>query len=68
MRKAITIYVDDDTWLGNLCAGFVCWRGEKENCVTFLNEAIPDDAIGIYLPFDAKGRGLKGTQWIKEDT
>ena len=40
MKKALTIYIDDDAELTNLCGGFVMWAG-NENSVTLLNEKVP---------------------------
>lgn len=64
MKKALTIYIDDDAELTNLCGGFVMWKGDKENSVTFLKESIPKEAEGFYLPMKADGK--KGTQWVSE--
>ena len=64
MKKALTIYIDDDAELTNLCGGFVIWKGDKENSVTFLNESIPKEAEGFYLPM--KSDGTKETQWVSE--
>ncbi len=63
MKKALTIYIDDDAELTNLCGGFVMWSG-NENSVTFLNEKVPKEAEGFYLPMKADGK--KGTQWVSE--
>ena len=64
MKKALTIYIDDDAELTNLCGGFVMWKGDKENSVTFLNESIPKETEGFYLPM--KSDGIKGMQWVSE--
>ena len=64
MKKALTIYIDDDAELTNLCGGFVIWAG-NENSVTFLNEKVPEKAEGFYLPM--KSDGKKGTQWVSNE-
>lgn len=64
MKKALTIYVDDDAELKNLCGAFVCWKGTYST-VTFLNEKIPDDATGFYLPLGKQEEPAR-TQWIRE--
>ncbi len=66
MKKALTIYIDDDVELKHFCGGFVCWRGES-NSVTLLSEKVPDDAVGFYLPFEKQAEGA-GTQWVREVT
>ena len=64
MKKALTIYIDDDTELTNFCGGFVMWQG-KENSVTFLNEKVPKEAEGFYLPM--KSDGKNGTRWVSNE-
>lgn len=64
MKKALTIYIDDDAELTNLCAGFIMRQGEY-NSVTFLNEKIPKEAEGFYMPMKADGK--KGTQWVSNE-
>lgn len=65
MKKALTIYVDDDADLKNLCGAFVCWKGTN-NSLTLLNEKIPDGATGFYLPFDKQEEPIR-TQWIMKN-
>lgn len=63
MKKALTIYVDDDARLGNLCGAFLCWKG-TETSLTMLNEAIPKDAAVLYLPWESTtGR----TEWLLDN-
>ena len=40
------------------------WKDDKENSVTFLNESVPKEAEGFYLPM--KMKGTKGTQWVNK--
>ena len=63
MKKALTIYVEDDAELGNLCGAFVCWRG-GDSSVTMLNEKIPDGAEGFYLPWESE---TKETEWVMKE-
>ena len=63
MKKALTIYVDDDAELKHLCGTFVCWKGEH-NSVTMMNELIPNNATGLYLPFDKQEESW--TKWLQE--
>lgn len=62
MKKALTIYIDDDAELKNICGAFICWRGEH-NSLTLLNEKVPDNAVGFYLPFE-KQEEPTSTKWI----
>ena len=64
MKKELTIYIDDDDRLTNICAAFVCWEGEKSS-VTMLNEKVPEEATGIYLPFQSQ-TGI--TKWITDNS
>lgn len=64
MKKALTIYVDDDADLRNMCAAFVCWEGNSTS-LTMLNETIPKDVTGVYLPW----KSMTGkTEWIFDNT
>lgn len=60
MKKALTIYVDDNADLLNMCAAFVCWEGNSTS-LTMLNETIPKEATGMYLPWESK---TGKTEWI----
>ena len=64
MKKALTIYVDDDAELINICGGFATREDGKDNSVTFLNEIVPKEAEGVYLPMDSGG--INRTQWVSE--
>ena len=63
MKKALTIYIDDDAELTNFLGGFVMYVGNKAS-VTFLNEKVTKETEGFYLPM--KSDGKKGTQWVSE--
>ena len=62
MKKALTIYIDDDTELKHYLATFVVWRGE-ESSVTMQSGAIPEGANALYLPWENK---TKEAQFFKE--
>ena len=64
MKKALEIWVDDDAELKNVVGAFICCKGES-NSLTALNEKIPDDAKGFYLPFE-KQEEPTHTQWLRE--
>ena len=64
MKKALTIYVDDNADLRNMCASFVCWEGNSTS-LTMLNESIPKEATGIYLPWKSE---TGKTEWIFDTT
>lgn len=66
MKKALTIYIDDDAELTNICAAIICWKGSN-NSLTMLNEHIPDSAEGFYLPFDKQPEPTR-TKWISKDS
>lgn len=64
MKKALTIYVDDDAYLGNICAAFLCLK-DNSNSLTMLNETIPKEATGMYLPWKTE---TGKTEWIFDNT
>lgn len=64
MKKVLTIYVDDDADLRNMCAAFVCWKGNLTS-LTMLNETIPKDVTGVYLPWKST---TEKTEWIVDST
>lgn len=49
MRKAITIYVDDNSTLRNLCGAFVLVDGDEMPSVSMNNWDLTG-AIGLYIP------------------
>lgn len=65
MKKALEIWIDDDAELKNLCGAFICWKGTN-NSLTMLSEKIPDDAEGLYLPFDKQEEPTR-TQWLTKE-
>lgn len=64
MKKALEIWVDDDAELKVIVGAFICFKGES-NSLTALNEKIPDDAKGFYLPFEQQEEPTH-TQWLSE--
>lgn len=64
MKKALTIWVDDDCDLKNFCATFVVWE-DKQSSVTMMNETVPESAKGFYLPWKTSDGK---TVWIDKDS
>lgn len=56
MKKALTIYIDDDAEMVGYCATFIHQRSETEKAVTMQNLSIPSGKNALYLPFHAKPR------------
>lgn len=68
MKKALTIYIDDDETLLYVCGAFISMNDNPEllTNTTLLNEKIPKNVIGFYLP-RTKNVGVRETQWIREE-
>lgn len=59
MKKALTIYVDDDVTLTNLCGAFIIkYPGtDRGNTSTVLQNFALDGRNALYLPKESDGSG-----------
>lgn len=50
MKKALTIYIDEESSLTNYCATFILRKG-KDTSVVMQNMLVDDSVNALYLPF-----------------
>ena len=54
MKRALTIWIDDDATLVYYQAAFVCRKGDNEKAVTLQNASVPEDKDAMYIPWTVK--------------
>ena len=59
MKKALTIYVEDEAKLERICGTFVCVYPES-NTINMINVEVPKDKKAVFFPKFGDGK------WIDE--